>query len=173
MKRVMILGGPGAGKSTLARDLGARTGLPVYHMDHIHHLPGWGARPLDEKVAMAHAIEAREEWIFEGGLSRTYPERMARADTLVVLDFPVGLRLWRVTRRWWKYRGKVRPDMAPGCPEQLPPDFLWYIVRTRRSGRARRLALGRAHPGFVHLTSSRAVARWLASVPVADAAASA
>ena len=45
MRRVMVIGAPGSGKSTLARALGERTGLPVFHMDHIHHLPGWAERP--------------------------------------------------------------------------------------------------------------------------------
>ena len=82
MKRVMIVGGPGSGKSTLARKLGARTGLPVYHMDHIHWMPGWVERPGHDKDRMTHEIHMKDVWIFEGGHSRTYQERFARADTV-------------------------------------------------------------------------------------------
>jgi adenylate kinase family enzyme len=99
MKRVMIVGGPGSGKSTLARLLGERTGLPVVHIDHIHWQAGWIERDKEDKDRLTREVHARDAWIFEGGHSRTYDDRMARADTLIWLDMPVWLRLWRVLRR--------------------------------------------------------------------------
>ncbi|MEX0350538.1 MAG: AAA family ATPase [Paracoccaceae bacterium] len=140
MQRVMIVGQPGSGKSTLARHMTAVTGLPVYHMDHVHWLPGWQERPRVEKIAMAHEIEAQARWIFEGGLSATYDNRLARADTLIWLDLPVGLRLWRVTKRMIRNRGQNRPDMAEGCIEgwhSETVEFYRFICRTRRTSRAR------------------------------------
>ena len=83
MKRVMIVGQPGSGKSTLARRIGDRTGLPVVHVDRIHHLPGWVERPRDAKIALALAEQAKPEWVFEGGLSATYEDRFARADVVI------------------------------------------------------------------------------------------
>ncbi len=71
MQRVMIVGQLGSGKSTLAQALGRRTGLPVFHMDHIHLQPGWVERPRAEKIELALAVEAQERWFFEGGLSST------------------------------------------------------------------------------------------------------
>ena len=136
MRRAMIIGQPGSGKSTLARTLGEITHLPVVHIDRIHWQPGWVERPRAEKTRLCEAVHATPEWIFEGGHSATWPCRLARADTLVWLDLPVGLRLRRVaarTLRWW---GRSRPDLPDGCPEQLAPEFLRYIWRTRTSGRA-------------------------------------
>ncbi|ASJ73092.1 hypothetical protein IMCC3135_15040 [Granulosicoccus antarcticus IMCC3135] len=66
MKRVMIVGQPGSGKSTLAIRLGEATGLPVFHMDKIHYLPGWVERSATVKSAMTREIHAMEHWIFEG-----------------------------------------------------------------------------------------------------------
>ncbi|MCV6586017.1 MAG: AAA family ATPase [Marinibacterium sp.] len=171
MERVMIVGGPGSGKSTLARALGARTGLPVFHMDHLHWKPGWQPRSMDEKRPMALAVEAQSRWIFEGGLSDTYDNRASRADTLIWLDLPVGLRLWRVTKRSVLYAGQVRPDMADGCPEGFhgeTPEFYRYIWRTRQSSRARVQRLIRTHGaglGVVHLRAPRAVRDWLRGLP--------
>lgn len=170
MKRVMIVGGSGSGKSTLARALGARTGLPVYHMDHIHWLPGWQERPREDRRRMALDIENREKWIFEGGFSTTFAHRLSRADTVIWLDLPVSLRLWRVTKRLVIYKGQRRADMAEGCEEvfhaQTWPFYRW-IWDTRKTGPARVAALLATAPGAVrlhHLTGRAAVARFLESV---------
>ena len=58
MQRVMVIGQPGSGKSTFARSLGAATGLPVHHMDHIHWMSGWQERPRAEKLRMVREVEA-------------------------------------------------------------------------------------------------------------------
>lgn len=169
MQRVMINGGPGSGKSTLARALGAATGLPVYHMDHLHWKPGWVPRPLAEKVPMAHAIEDSDRWIFEGGLSTTYDHRATRADTLIWLDLPVGLRYRRVVWRLATSYGRTRPDMTDDCPERFHGETLafWkWIWDTRHSHRTRLLRLIGDHPHLAvhHLTSRRAVRDFYAGI---------
>ncbi len=128
MKRIMIVGGPGSGKSTLARWLGERTGLPVRHMDQIHWMSDWVERPQLEKIELIRAVEESEEWIIEGGISKRYAARLARADMLVWLDLPVSLRLWRVLRRSWRYRGQSRPDLPEGCPEKLDRETFNFFV---------------------------------------------
>lgn len=135
VRRIMIVGQPGAGKSTLAARLGERTGLPVIHIDKIHWQAGWVERSKAEKTRLCHEAEQQDRWVFEGGHSATWPSRLARADMLVWLDLPVWLRLWRVFRRAIVGFGRTRPDMAEGCPERLRslPEFITYIWTTRRS----------------------------------------
>ncbi|MEM1363011.1 MAG: isopentenyl transferase family protein [Pseudomonadota bacterium] len=167
MKRVMVVGAPGSGKSTLAIALGRKTGLPVYHMDRIHWQPGWQSRDVTEKDHLTHEVHQKEAWIFEGGHSRTYPERLARADTLVWLDLPVTLRYWRVGKRWWMYRGGTRPDLPENCPERLDGEFLRYIWTSRRRTRQRHLDILK-NPGDLkihHLQTRSAVRRFLSAVP--------
>lgn len=168
IRRIMIVGQPGSGKSTLALALGALTGLPVVHIDHIHWHPGWVERSRDEKTRLCNAVEAGDAWIFEGGYSATWDNRLARADLVIWLDLPLWLRFWRVVRRTIVWNGRNRPDLPEGCAEGFHRETLpfWaYIWRTRRSARARiaRLA-GRARPGqpVVRLRSGRAVRRFLA-----------
>ena len=164
MQRIMIIGAPGSGKSTLARAMGDRLGLPVYFMDHIHWTPGWVERDPAEKTAMVREIIAKDAWVFEGGHSTTYADRLARADLLIWLDLPTGLRVFRVIRRCWRDGGRVRADMQADCPEQLSmlPEFLRFIWTTRHSSRARMRAL---HEGArlpkKHFRSTREINAYL------------
>lgn len=169
LQRVMIVGGPGSGKSWLARRLGEISGLPVYHMDHVHWLPGWVERDPREKDMLTREIQGRPAWIFEGGHSRTYRERAARAQMLIWLDLPAGVRMRRVLFRSIRGSGKVRPDMAAGCAEYFGRqtlDFLRFIWRTRETSRQpvqRLIANPPAGLRIAHLRSRAEVKAFIAA----------
>ena len=135
MKRVMIIGQPGAGKSVFARQLGQKTGLPVVHIDKIHWKSGWVERTGAEKDEMCSAVHARDSRIFEGGRSSTWAERLDRADTLIWLDIPLWLRVWRVFKRTVRYYGQSRPDLPKDCPERFNWEFCAWIWNTRNTSR--------------------------------------
>ncbi|MBT8152557.1 AAA family ATPase [Epibacterium ulvae] len=165
-KRIMIIGGPGSGKSTLARQLGQALHLPVKHMDReVHWLPGWQERNRAEKAPIVARIIAEPEWVFEGGHSTSYADRLARADLLIWVDAPLRVRLVRVIRRTLRDHGKIRPDMQDGCPEQLAnlPGFLWFILRIHRASQRKKRALyERAQIPKYHLTSFKQINRFVA-----------
>jgi adenylate kinase family enzyme len=167
VKRIMIVGQPGSGKSTLAAALGEITDLPVVHIDRIHWQFGWVERDKAEKTRLCREVEQQSRWIFEGGHSATWSSRVARADILVWLDRPVGLRLWRVLRRAIVGLGQTRPDMAEGCPERLRslPEFIRYIWVTRNSASLKIASLAAAAPKkcrVVRLCSDKDVTLFLA-----------
>lgn len=137
MQRVLVIGSPGAGKSTLSHRLAVRTGLPLHHLDKMYWLPGWVERDRDEGRAILAEVLAQDRWIIDGNYGSTMPMRLARADTVVWLDYPTGLCLARVFKRWWQYRGTARPDMTEGCPENLNLEFLHYVLVFRRNWRIR------------------------------------
>ncbi|MEM8592474.1 MAG: hypothetical protein AAGF13_08085 [Pseudomonadota bacterium] len=168
MNRVMVIGQPGAGKSTLAIMLGEKTGLPIVHLDHIHWKPGWVPRPLEEKILLVRAEEEKPRWIIEGGLKRTSETRLARADTLVWINVGLARRLWRVIARSWRYRGQSRPDLTEGCPEQfgwITVEFVWFILKTARSAKRRMARDFAAFDGEkIELRTIADVEDWLGSL---------
>lgn len=169
MQRVMIVGQPGSGKSTLARKLGQRTCLPVIHIDTIHWQPGWIERSRDKKTQLCLDVEARDCWIFEGGHSATWDNRMARADLLIWIDRSATLRFLRVLLRTLLQRGQSRPDLPENCPELLAnlPEFFRFMWRTRKSSRAKvqqLMAMASSACRVVHLRSNREARVFLASI---------
>src|SRR6187402_354163 len=124
-ERILIIGSPGSGKSTMARALAARTGLPLVHLDQIYWQPDWVERDKAEWLATLTAALAEPRWIIEGNYSSSLAQRLAAADTAVLLDVPTWRCLWRITKRVSTYRGRVRPDMAEGCPERFDWEFFW------------------------------------------------
>lgn len=173
MKRVMIIGGSGSGKSTTARMLGVLTGLPVVHIDPMYWLPGWEQRPMEETHALVLEAAEGESWIFEGNNSSTFVKRMARADTLIFLDMPTYLRVWRVIRRTIKDYGKVRVGSGEGCHERFNWEFLSkWVLQYNTMGRPKVLqALENTpeHLNVYRLRSRGEVQRFLVEAEVAAA----
>ena len=135
MKRIVIVGCAGAGKSTLASRLGQTFNLPVIHMDKHFWLPGWVQKEKVEFQAEIFELVEDECWIMEGNYKETLPKRLERADLFVYLDFPRWLCLYRVFKRIALSFRKTRPDMAQGCPEQIDWEFVkWIWNFKKRSG---------------------------------------
>ena len=160
----MVVGQPGAGKSTFAREIGAIAHLPVHHEDGLLWLPGWIERPADEREALVAEACAGEAWVFDGGRSSAC---LARADTLVWLDVALPVRAWRLARRTLRHRGRSRPELPEGCPDRFRAEFLAYVWRQRREARERLRAFYEgAPPGTakVRLVGARAARRHLAAL---------
>ncbi|GAA6188522.1 ATPase AAA [Litorivita sp. NS0012-18] len=132
MQRVMIIGQPGAGKSTLARRLGAALDLPVVHIDQFHWKEGWIERDAEERDKLCREAHAQDAWIIEGGNSPTWRERIARCDTLIWIDIPVWARLWRICKRTIRHKGRSRADMPANCPESFDMSFLKWVWTSRK-----------------------------------------
>ena len=136
-EKIAIVGCGGAGKSTLACYLGERLGLPVYHLDAELWKPGWVMTEREEEIKIIKRLAQSEAWIIDGNYGYTMPDRLKVCDAVIVLDFPTYLCLWRVVKRCWRYRGKVRPDMGEGCLEKIDVEFLRWIWGYRKKQRPR------------------------------------
>lgn len=165
MQRILVIGSPGAGKSTLSHELAARTGLPLFHLDKLFWRPGWVERDRDEGRAELAEVLAGERWIIDGNYGSSLPLRIARADTVVWLDYPTWLCFGRVFTRWWQYRGRARPDMTEGCPENLNLEFLLYVLNFRSAWQHRNAAaLGEFTGQVLRFSHPRQAAEWLAQL---------
>jgi len=129
VQRILIVGCPASGKPTLARQLGARTGLPLVHLDRLYWRTNWTQAPQSEFCMQLDAELAKSSWIIDGNYGKTVALRLTRADTAILLDFPRRLCLWRAIRRSILEFGRARPDMADGCREKLDPAFLRFVWR--------------------------------------------
>src|SRR5262249_39573207 len=148
VRRVVIIGCSGAGKSTFARTLARQTNLPLIHLDREFWRPGWVETPRGEWRAKVIELVARETWIMEGNYGSSLDLRLPRADTVIWFDYPRHRCLWRVVKRVVMPYGQVRPDMPPECPEQIDlafPRWIWNFNRRERPALLQKLAASGRH----------------------------
>jgi len=134
MKRVSIIGCPGAGKTTFSRELSHSTGLPLIHLDRIYHdeaysyqndKDSWRSRVLSEVK--------KKQWIIDGNYKSTFDIRLPKSDTIIFLDYPTYLSVWRAIKRRMYFHKRVREDMPPTWKERLGWNFFMFILKFNRS----------------------------------------
>jgi adenylate kinase family enzyme len=167
MQRIMIVGSAGSGKSTFARQLGEKLGLPVVHLDTLYWRPGWVEPPQDVWREQVRGAVQADAWVMDGNYSANMDLRFERADTAIFLDIPRRVCLYRVLKRAITHRGKVRSDCAPGCPERFDWFFLkwvWSFPTQRRPAMLERLANAPEAVRVVHLHNDREIEAFLGKV---------
>jgi len=135
VERVLVIGSGGAGKTTLSLALAEVTGLPVIHLDEHYWRDGWAPTAAAEWQEKVQELVRAPRWIMDGNYGGTLPLRLEAADTIVFLDVPRARCVWRVLRRGFRYRGRSRPSLPPGCRERVTLEFLswiWSYPRRRR-----------------------------------------
>ena len=166
MERILIIGCGGAGKSTLAWQLGEKTGLPVVHLDQLFWHPGWVESTKDEIDAKIMEELGKPQWIMDGNYNRTLPMRLRKCDTVIYLDFSRFACLFGVMKRVLTTYGTVRPDMAEGCPERFDLDFIKWVWNFNKTKRERYYRLLNEAEGIekIVLKNRRMVKRFLRSL---------
>lgn len=173
LRRIVVLGTTGSGKTTLARQLSEHLGLPHVELDALNWGPNWRQRPPEEFLALVAQATCGDGWVVCGNYSRTRSSLWPWADTAVWLDYPLPVIMWRL---WWRTlkRFATREELWNGNKERL-----WEHFFTRRSlflwalqsyGRRRReypaLFNGPqyAHMEVIHLRSPSQTEKWLGEV---------
>ncbi len=122
MKRVIVIGCPGSGKTTFAEKLSKGTGLPLHYLDAIWHKPDKTHVPREEFDQKLSEIFATDGWIIDGNYSRTMEARIKECDTVVLFDLPTQLCLQGAISRI----GKPRKEM-PWIETELDAEFEEFI----------------------------------------------
>jgi len=166
MERVAIVGSGGAGKTTLAAEMGRRTLLPVVHLDRLHWKPGWVETSTEEWASTVAEQAARPRWIIDGNYAGTYELRFERADTIIVVSLPRVQCLLRALQRVTKAHG--RAIQAEGCPERYDLHYLrwiWQYPSKSRPALDEALARAARHAIVIELRSKADVAAFLEGLP--------
>ena len=124
MRRVLVIGSGGSGKSTVAARLGELLELEVNHLDKFYWRAGWVEPARDEWIKTVTELMDKDSWVMDGNYSGTLELRLRKCDTIVFLDLPRVLCLWRIVKRFLIYRNGNRPDVAEGCPENSISNLL-------------------------------------------------
>ncbi|HEX5039281.1 MAG TPA: adenylate kinase [Candidatus Limnocylindria bacterium] len=173
MKRVNVVGTSCSGKTTLARAVAHRMGVPHVELDALYWSAGWTPVPDEVFRERVEVAAAGETWVIDGGYSPVRDITWQRVDTVVWLDYPMRTVLWRWARRTVR-RMRTAEEFWPGTGNReslgnaLRRDgLLWWILRTHRPRRKRMAAQLAARPDIavVRLGSPSQADAWLRSLP--------
>ena len=136
MKKIIVIGCPGSGKSVFSRALHVKTGIPLYHLDMMY----WNAdKTVVEKGVFRARLSAaldRDEWIIDGNYGSTMEQRIAACDTVFFLDYPLEVCLDGIKSRV----GKPRDDM-PWVETEMDEEFVGFVKSYNSESRPKVLAL--------------------------------
>lgn len=169
MKRIVIIGSGGAGKSTLAKKLGEILQIEVLHLDKLYWQPNWEKPPKEEWQKIVAEILKKDSWIMDGNFGGTMEMRLEACDTAIFLDFPRSVCLYRILKRWVKYRNTNRPDMTEGCNEKIDLEFLgwiWSFQKTTKPKVEERLQRFENEKTIIRLKSPRETEDFLSNLQV-------
>ena len=144
MKKVIVIGCPGSGKSTFSKALAAQTGLPLYHLDMLFWKPDGPTVEKSVVRAKLRDILALDTWIIDGNYASTMEERMAACDTVFFLDLPTDVCLAGIAAR----KGKPRTDLPwVETSDTEDAEFLRFVREYRENSGPRVVELLNALDG--------------------------
>lgn len=169
MKKVAVFGNAGGGKSTLSKRLSEITGLPIYSTDKMKYMPG-GIEVSQEDYKQTHAeILAAERWIIDGfGCMETIWLQLDEADSLVLVDLPLYVHFWLVTKRLLSGSFKLPegwPENSPILKGSISSYRVLWLCHKRLTPRYREyIDLAQTTKRIYHLRSIKQISHFLQAI---------
>lgn len=141
MQRVLVMGSSGSGKSTFARWLSDITGIPFISLDALYWRSGWVTSDNAEFGQRVAEVARQPQWVIDGNCTRYGAGELRRevSDTVIWFDLPRRTCMFGIMKRIASSYGRVRPEMAEGCPEKIDFEFFHYVWTYRRQQRPKLL----------------------------------
>ena len=137
MKRVIVIGCPGSGKSTFSKRLHEHTGIPLFHLDLLYWNPDKTTVTKNVFLERLSSVIKKDRWIIDGNYASTIEMRMKACDTVIFLDYPLNVCLSGIEER----RGKPRDDMPWVEPDEDDLEFIEFIKNYNTENRPKVMAL--------------------------------
>jgi len=137
VKKVIIIGCPGSGKSTFARELKKITGLPLYHLDMMYWKSDRTTVTKEVFLDRLRAAMDNQEWIIDGNYGASMEMRFEECDTVFFLDYPTEVCIEGIESR----RGQPRSDMPWVENDNMDEDFIAFINNYNSQSRPKVLNL--------------------------------
>lgn len=128
MKRIAVIGCPGAGKTTFSQKLARQIDVPLVHLDYYYH--DTTRNYSDDKASWQKRVTSfvdQDSWIIDGNYKSTFGLRLPRADTIIFFDFPRRTVVYRILKRRLTYHNRLRPDMPEGWKEKVSRNFIKFV----------------------------------------------
>ncbi len=135
MERIIVIGSPGSGKSTLSKKMSEAMNLPLIHLDKLFWKDGWIESSNEEFNNKLMSELKKEKWIIDGNYGGTLSLRLSYADTAIFFDLARILCVRRVIKRVFKNHGITRSDMGSNCPEKFDLSFIKYTWEFKNNQR--------------------------------------
>jgi adenylate kinase family enzyme len=128
MKKIIIIGSSGAGKTWLAQKLRHLLKIKVFHLDRLFLLSNWKKKAWDTRIDILQNILLEEQWIIEGTYRISSEFCLTEADTIIFLDLHPFLCLQRIIQRHIECYGRTRRDIPKGCTDRLTLLLMWRVL---------------------------------------------
>lgn len=167
MKRILVLGAPGSGKTFCSTKLAHILNIPIHQLDHYYYKPNWVVVDRETFIAKQREIIQGDTWIIDGNATSMLAERLMRADTVIYLDIPRYKRICRVL--WRNLVLNKLSDLPPGCTflwKQFFTFLLHHVWKFDAEKKTKILQIIQQHPEvqFFHLKSEQEVNQFLQNV---------
>ena len=154
MKKCILIGSPGSGKSYLTKHLKEVIDLPVYHLDRIYWYGNWQHISKEEFVEKQEQIMKTDKWLIDGDYNATIENRIKNADTIIRFNLPTSTCIKGVKHRIDNQH--LREDITPSCIEkEFDPEFESYIINFKKNKNQRTLNFMKRYPCNVLTITSK------------------